>query len=189
MTKLIDPFGEAEITEGGIRLKWIKGNDHATGAGSDLAEPVTDHVHVYDKNGDFAGKFNLTTGEPDTLLKRNFESGRVSRKKFMKNLDKLKEKIEKELNKGLKTAVAKVEKKLSKKSGKLAKKILKKVPVFGILVNLYFYAESVEEKGFVGGTADAVLDSIPFVGVVKGVGEICIGEDLIPDAEKVEEVE
>jgi len=79
-------------------------------------------------------------------------------------------------------------KKIAKESAeKLGPKIVKKaawvgkrVPGVGIGVAILFWPADVQAKGWVGGTANTLLDAIPFGGTVKGGVELGTG-DLIPD--------
>lgn len=42
---------------------------------------------------------------------------------------------------------------------------------------------TIRRKGAVGGTVDAALDFIPFVGVLKNAAEVARGRDFIRDRE------
>jgi hypothetical protein len=58
------------------------------------------------------------------------------------------------------------------KRGKIAKKVAKRIPLVGICVGIYCWAEDVEAKGTVYGTINTGIDIIPVVGVGKGIIEI-----------------
>jgi len=65
-----------------------------------------------------------------------------------------------------------------KVGGKLVKGVVKRVP----LVGLVFWVSDVQAKGFVGGTANTLLDQVPFLGWGK-LGSECLIGDWIPDKE------
>jgi hypothetical protein len=59
-------------------------------------------------------------------------------------------------------------------------KLCKAIPVVGAGVTLLFWYEDVQAKGWMGGTANSVLDAIPIFGTVKAGIELFTG-DWIPD--------
>ena len=64
---------------------------------------------------------------------------------------------------------------------KLAKKLMRAMPWLGGVVALATLGAAVRRKGALRGTADTVLDFIPFVGGVKNAAEIVRGRDIFPD--------
>jgi hypothetical protein len=64
---------------------------------------------------------------------------------------------------------------LEKGGTKGGKKLAKKVPIVGIL----FLLDDINRKGIVGGTANNLLDQVPYLGWVKMTE--CITGDWIPD--------
>jgi Pre-toxin TG len=62
---------------------------------------------------------------------------------------------------------------------KLTQKLMRAMPWVGGVVALATLGAAVRRKGALRGTADTVLDFIPFVGGVKNAAEIVRGRDLI----------
>jgi hypothetical protein len=61
------------------------------------------------------------------------------------------------------------------------KRLYRAMPWIGSVVALATLGAAVRRKGFLGGTADTVLDFIPWVGGVKNLTEAARGGDFIPD--------
>ena len=64
---------------------------------------------------------------------------------------------------------------------RLARKMLRTVPFLGSLVALATLGLAVRRKGMWRGTADTVLDLIPYVGGVKNTAEVLRGRDFLRD--------
>jgi hypothetical protein len=64
---------------------------------------------------------------------------------------------------------------------RLTRRLYRSVPWIGGLVALATLGRAVRRKGFFGGTADTLLDFVPFVGAAKNVAEASRGRDFIPD--------
>lgn len=64
---------------------------------------------------------------------------------------------------------------------RLVRKLVRAVPWVGGIVALATIGASIRRKGMVGGTMDAALDFVPFVGGVKNVAEAVRGRDFIRD--------
>ena len=61
------------------------------------------------------------------------------------------------------------------------KRLYRARPWLGSVVALATLGAAVRRKGFLGGTADTVLDFIPWVGGVKNLAEAARGGDFIRD--------
>jgi hypothetical protein len=64
---------------------------------------------------------------------------------------------------------------------RITRKLIRAVPFIGAVVAAATLMRAVRRKGVLGGTADTVLDFIPFVGGAKNAAEIVRGRDLIAD--------
>jgi hypothetical protein len=63
----------------------------------------------------------------------------------------------------------------------MARRLLRAAPWVGSLVALATLGAAIRRKGALRGTADTVLDFIPFVGGVKNAAEVVRGRDLLRD--------
>ena len=124
-----------------------------------------------------------TWGNLDSLAKKNaFKSAKSAAankaaQTITKNLPS-----KKVLEEAAEAAAKKATKKAGKSVGKkIGKKIGKAIPGVGIVVSFYCWGSDVQAKGPVYGTLNSGLDAIPYVGLVKGVVEIGITGDIIPD--------
>ena len=66
-------------------------------------------------------------------------------------------------------------------SRRITRRLYRSMPWIGGLVALATLGRAIRRKGLLGGTVDAVLDFIPFVGAAKNMAEIGRGRDLIND--------
>lgn len=82
--------------------------------------------------------------------------------------------------KAAKEAIEEATTKGAKKAGKGAK-ICKAIPLIGTVVTIGFWVYDVDNKGFAGGTANSLLDAIPFFGTGKIVAEMITGVDIVED--------
>jgi hypothetical protein len=64
---------------------------------------------------------------------------------------------------------------------RLARRLARSVPFLGAAIALVTVGAAIRRKGLFGGTADAALDAMPFVGAAKTAVEVVRGRDLIPD--------
>jgi putative toxin of predicted polymorphic toxin system len=64
---------------------------------------------------------------------------------------------------------------------KLTRRLYRSMPWIGSVVALVTIAGAVRRKGWLGGTADTLLDFIPFVGGMKNLAEATRGRDFIRD--------
>lgn len=64
---------------------------------------------------------------------------------------------------------------------RVTRKLLRAIPILGAVIAAATLARAVRRKGMLGGTADTVLDFIPFVGGAKNAAEIVRGRDFIAD--------
>jgi hypothetical protein len=64
---------------------------------------------------------------------------------------------------------------------RLVRRLYRAVPWIGGVVALATFGAAIRRKGLVGGTADTVLDFIPFVGGAKNLAEVARGRDFIRD--------
>ena len=64
---------------------------------------------------------------------------------------------------------------------RMTRKLIRAVPFVGAVVAAATLMRAVRRKGMVGGTADTILDFIPFVGGAKNAAEIVRGRDFIAD--------
>jgi hypothetical protein len=64
---------------------------------------------------------------------------------------------------------------------RMARRLLRAAPWVGSLVALATLGAAIRRKGALRGTADTVLDFIPFVGGVKNAAEVVRGRDLLRD--------
>jgi len=64
---------------------------------------------------------------------------------------------------------------------RLSRRLGRSVPFIGTAVALAMVAATVRRKGFIGGTLDTGLNSVPFVGALKNGVEILRGRDFFPD--------
>jgi hypothetical protein len=65
----------------------------------------------------------------------------------------------------------------------MARRLVRTAPWIGAAVVLIGLVGTIRRKGAVGGTVDAALDFIPFVGVLKNAAEVARGRDFIRDRE------
>ena len=63
----------------------------------------------------------------------------------------------------------------------MSRRLGRSIPFIGAAVALATVAATVRRKGFVGGTLDTGLNSVPFVGALKNGVEILRGRDFFPD--------
>jgi hypothetical protein len=63
----------------------------------------------------------------------------------------------------------------------MARRLLRAAPWVGSLVALATLGAAIRRKGALRGTADTVLDFIPFVGGVKNAAEVVRGRDFLRD--------
>jgi hypothetical protein len=66
-------------------------------------------------------------------------------------------------------------------AARTTKRLYRAMPWIGSLVALATLGEAVRRKGFLGGTANTVLDFIPWVGGAKNFAEMARGRDFIRD--------
>jgi hypothetical protein len=66
-------------------------------------------------------------------------------------------------------------------SRRLARRLYRSIPWLGGLVAIATLGSAIRRKGWFGGTADTMLDFIPFVGAAKNIAEIHRGRDFIRD--------
>ena len=66
-------------------------------------------------------------------------------------------------------------------ASRATKRLYRAVPWIGGLVALATLGAAVRRKGLLRGTADTVLDFIPFVGGAKNLAEAARGRDFIRD--------
>jgi Pre-toxin TG len=66
-------------------------------------------------------------------------------------------------------------------ASRATKRLYRAVPWIGGLVALATLGAAVRRKGLLGGSADTVLDFIPFVGGAKNLAEAARGRDFIRD--------
>jgi len=64
---------------------------------------------------------------------------------------------------------------------RLARRLARSVPFLGAAIALVTIGAAIRRKGLFGGTANAALDAMPFVGAAKTAVEVVRGRDLIPD--------
>jgi hypothetical protein len=64
---------------------------------------------------------------------------------------------------------------------RLARRLYRTMPWIGGALALLTIGAAIRRKGLLGGTVDAVLDSVPFVGGAKNIAELRRGRDFIPD--------
>jgi len=106
-------------------------------------------------------------------------------------LKKLREAAEQARIRKLREAAEEATRKTAKKTEGLAEGVVKRVtrvgkrlgkaiPFVGAGATLLFWYEDVQAKGWMGGTANSVLDAIPIFGTVKAGIELFTG-DWIPD--------
>ena len=62
-----------------------------------------------------------------------------------------------------------------------ARRLSRSVPWIGGAIALLTIAGSIRRKGFIGGSVDTGLDSIPFIGALNAAVEVARGRDFIPD--------
>jgi hypothetical protein len=67
---------------------------------------------------------------------------------------------------------------------RIARRMLRAAPWLGSIVALATLGAAIRRKGALRGTADTVLDFIPFVGGMKNAVEIARGRDLLRDRPK-----
>ena len=67
---------------------------------------------------------------------------------------------------------------------RLTHRLYRAVPWIGGVVALATLGAAIRRKGLLGGTADTVLDFIPFVGGAKNLAEVARGRDFIRDKGK-----
>ena len=66
-------------------------------------------------------------------------------------------------------------------SRRVTRKLIRAVPFLGAVVAAATLMRAVRRKGMLGGTADTILDFIPFLGGAKNAAEIVRGRDFIAD--------
>jgi hypothetical protein len=71
-------------------------------------------------------------------------------------------------------------KRIVKKAMK-AVKVGKAIPGWGAAIAVFGWGSDVYAKGPIAGSANTVIDAIPFVGMAKIITEMLRGEDFIPD--------
>jgi hypothetical protein len=64
---------------------------------------------------------------------------------------------------------------------RMTRRLYRSMPWIGGLIALVTLGNAIRRKGLVGGTADTVLDFIPFVGAVKNMAEVGRGRDFFRD--------
>lgn len=64
---------------------------------------------------------------------------------------------------------------------RLTRRLSRSVPWVGSAIALLALGAAIRRKGMIGGTADTVLDFLPFVGAIKNVIEVRRGRDFIRD--------
>ena len=75
-----------------------------------------------------------------------------------------------------------VQKQLKQYVGRrITRRLYRSVPWIGGLVALVTIGRAIRRKGLLGGTADSIIDFIPFVGAAKNIAEIGRGRDFIAD--------
>ena len=64
---------------------------------------------------------------------------------------------------------------------RLAKRLGKSIPYIGAAIALLTLRSAIRRKGLFGGSLDAALNAIPFLGGAKNVAEVYRGRDFIKD--------
>ena len=64
---------------------------------------------------------------------------------------------------------------------RLKRRVARSIPWIGALVALATLGSAIRRKGLFGGTLNAALDAIPFVGGAKNAAEVYRGRDFIRD--------
>ena len=62
----------------------------------------------------------------------------------------------------------------------VVRRLIRAWPVVGGAVAVLALAETVRQKGLLGGSLDTALNAVPFVGTVKNLLEAQRGQDFIP---------
>ena len=64
---------------------------------------------------------------------------------------------------------------------RLATRVGRSIPWIGAVIALATLGSTIRRKGFFGGTADAALNAVPFLGAAKNAAEVVRGRDFIRD--------
>ena len=64
---------------------------------------------------------------------------------------------------------------------RIKRRIARSLPWVGAIVAIATIGGAIRRKGFIGGSLDAALDAIPFVGGAKNIAEVYRGRDFIRD--------
>jgi hypothetical protein len=64
---------------------------------------------------------------------------------------------------------------------RMSRRLRRSVPFIGTALALAAIGATIRRKGMVGGSLDAGLNAIPFVGAAKNAFEVVRGRDLFPD--------
>ena len=117
---------------------------------------------------------------PKSTIRRFNQAVKADANKALREATEL---AEKKASQKAEKCVAKGAAKAAKKgAGKIGQRVVKAIPVVGTVLTVWFWADDIEAKGFVNGTANSALDATPFVGLAKFGVELITG-DLIPDSE------
>lgn len=64
---------------------------------------------------------------------------------------------------------------------RMSRRLRRSVPFIGTALALAAIGATIRQKGMLGGSLDAGLNAIPFVGAAKNAFEVVRGRDLFPD--------
>jgi hypothetical protein len=64
---------------------------------------------------------------------------------------------------------------------RLTRRLGKSIPYIGTAIALLTLGSAIRRKGWLGGTLDAALNAVPFVGGMKNAAEVVRGRDFIRD--------
>ena len=64
---------------------------------------------------------------------------------------------------------------------RLKRRVAKSIPWVGAIVSIAMIGGAIRRKGLFGGSLDAALNAIPFVGGAKNIAEVYRGRDFIRD--------
>jgi hypothetical protein len=64
---------------------------------------------------------------------------------------------------------------------RLVRRLGKSIPYVGAAVALLTLGSAIRRKGWMGGSLDAALNAVPFVGGIKNAAEVVRGRDFIRD--------
>lgn len=67
---------------------------------------------------------------------------------------------------------------------RILRRVSRSIPWIGAAVALVTLGSTIRRKGMFGGTLDAALNAIPFVGAMKNTAEVVRGRDFIRDRQR-----